>query len=155
MTRRRRSLQSGSALAMVAVAGVLAGCGTQHPTVSELKAVPGAMSEYPGSVAIAGHGAREGEHTLVNSSGATLFTTYCTDASQPEVSDWFASELGRKGWTAEPNPTRTTSTDVVATEGWRRGERSFTLELLSPGYVARVGASQGQPCSVGYRTFVQ
>ncbi|HEX2895047.1 MAG TPA: hypothetical protein VHO29_13695 [Marmoricola sp.] len=152
-TGRRRVLPGAALLA--ASIGVLVGCGTQHPTISELEAVPAATSSYPGSVAIGGHGAREGEHTLVSSSGGMLFTTYCTTASPSQVSQWFASELGRNGWTAESNPVGTTNTSVVATEAWDRGERVFTLELLSPAYVERLGASQGQPCSSGYRTVVQ
>jgi hypothetical protein len=136
-------------------AGLLAGCGTQHPTTSELDAVPGATSSYPGSVAVGGHGAREGEHTLVNDSGAMLFTLYCTAAAQPQVTAWFAAELARDGWKAVPNPVGTTSTDVAATEEWRRGARRFTLELLSPAYVGRLSAAKRQSCSSGYRTVVQ
>lgn len=134
---------------------LLAGCGTQHPTTSELEAVPGATSSYPGSVAVGGHGAREGEHTLANSSSAVLFSTYCTVARQPEVTHWFASDLGRDGWTAEPNPVGTTNSDVVATEEWRRDGRRFTVQLLSPAYIGRLSAAQGQSCSSGYRTVVQ
>lgn len=155
MTRRRWSMRAGSALAVVPLAGLLAGCGTQHPTTSELKAVPGATSSYPGSVVVAGRGAREGEHTLVSSSGAMLFTLYCTDASQPEVTHWLASQLGRTGWTAESNPVGTTNTDVLATEEWRRDRHRFTLQLLSPAYVERLSAAQGRSCSSGYRTVVQ
>lgn len=154
-TRQRPCLLAWSALAMVPLAGLLAGRGTQHPTTSELEAVPGATSSYPRSVAVGGHGAREGEQTLVNSSGAVLFSTYCTVASQPEVTHWFASELGSDGWTVEPNPVRTTNSDVVATEEWRRGGRRFTLQLLSPAYVGRLSAAQGQSCSYGYRIVVQ
>jgi hypothetical protein len=155
MTRRRSFPLAGTALALVPLAGLLAGCGTQHPTTSELQAVPGATSSYPGSVAVGGHGARPGEHTLVNSSGAVLFTTYCTAASQTEVTRWFASELGRDGWTVEPNPVGTTNSDVAATQEWRRGERRFTLQLLSAAYVGRLSAAQGRPCPSGYRTVVQ
>lgn len=147
----RGCLLTSSALAMA----LLAGCGTQHPTTSELEAVPGATASYPGSVAVAGRGAREGEHTLVNSSGAMLFSTYCTDAGQPEVSRWFAAELERHGWTAESHPAGTTSGDVSATEEWRRGARRFTLQLLSAAYVARLAATEGRQCPSGYRTVVQ
>jgi len=155
MTGRRLRLLARPALAVVPLAGLLAGCGTQHPTTSELEAVPGATSSYPGSVAVGGHGVREGEHTLVNSSGGVLFSTYCTVARQPAVAHWFASELGRDGWTAEPNPVGTTNSDVVATEEWRRGGRRFTLQLLSPAYVGRLSAARGRSCSSGYRTVVQ
>ena len=155
MTRQRSCLLAWPALVMVPLAGLLAGCGTQHPTTSELGAVPGATSSYPGSVPVGGHGAREGEHTLVSSSGAVLFSTYCTVASQPEVTHWFASELGRDGWTAVQNPAGTTNGDVAAAEEWRRGGRRFTLQLLSPAYVGRLSAAQGQSCSYGYRIVVQ
>jgi len=151
----RPSLLVGTALAMVPLAGVLAGCGTQHPTTSQLKSLPGATASYPGSVAVGGHGARKGEHSLVNSSGAVLFSTYCTAAGQPEVTRWFASELGRDGWRAEHNPVGTTNSDVAAIAEWRRGGRRFTLQLLSPTYVGRLSAAQGKSCSSGYRTVVQ
>jgi hypothetical protein len=154
-TRHRLGLLAGCAAGTVALAGVLGGCGTQHPTIAELKAVPGATSSYPGSVAIYGHGERKGEHTLVNASGAMLFTTYCTDASAAEVTDWFSSKLGRAGWTADPNPVGMADTDVLATEAWYRGERLFDVELLSPAYVGRVSATLGLPCRTGYKTIVQ
>lgn len=155
MTRRRSCLLAWPALAAVSLAGLLSGCGPEHPTTSELEAVPGATSSYPDSVAVGGHGAHEGEHTLVNSSGAVLFSTYCTAASQSEVTNWFASELRGDGWTAVRNPVGTTNGDVVATEEWRRGGRRFTLQLLSPAYVGRLSVSQGRSCSSGYRTVVQ
>ena len=113
------------------------------------------LSSYPGSVAVGGHGAQEGEHTLVSSSSAVLFSTYCTTARPPELTRWFASELRHDGWTAESHPVGTTGNDVVATAEWRRGERRFTLHLLSPAYVGRVSAARGTPCSSGYRTVVQ
>ncbi len=155
MSRRRSFPLAGTALAMLPLAGLLADCGTQHPTTSELQAVPGATSSYPGCAAVGGHGARPGEHTLVNSSGAVLFTTYCTAASQTHVTRWFATKLSRDGWTDEPNPVGTTNSDVVATQAWRRGERRFTLQLLSAEYVGRLSAAQGRPCPSGYRTVVQ
>jgi len=142
-------------LAAAPLAGLLAGCGTEHPTTSELQAVPGATSSYPGSAAVRGHGAHEGEHTLVDSSGAVLFSTYCTDASRSELTRWFASELDRDGWADEANPVGTTNSDVVATQEWHRGQRHFTLQLLSPAYVGRLGAARGESCSTGYRSVVQ
>lgn len=151
MTRRHACLVAGSALAVAS----LAGCGTEHPTTSELKAVPGAIASYPGSVAVGGQGAREGEHTLVDSSGAVLFGTYCVDADQSEVVRWYTSELDHDGWKADRNTAGTTTTDVVATQEWRRDGRRFTLELLSPAYVGRLGATQGRSCRSGYRTVVQ
>lgn len=151
MTRRHASLLAGSALVLAS----LAGCGTEHPTTSELKAVPGATASYPGSVAVGGHGEREGEHSLVNSSGAVLFSTHCADASQSEVIGWFTSRLEHDGWKADRDPAGTTNTDVVATQEWRRDGRRFTLELLSPAYVGRLDATQGRSCQSGYRTVVQ
>ena len=142
-------------LAFVPLVGLLAGCGTQHPTASELKAVPGAMSSYPGSVAVGGHGAREGEHTLWSSSPAVILGTFCAAASQLEVTHWFASELGRDGWKAEPNPVGTTDADVVATEEWRRGRRTFSVQWMSPAYVGRLSAAHGLTCSSSYSVFVQ
>jgi len=142
-------------LTLMLLAALLAGCGTQHPTAAELASVPGATSSYPASVAVGGHGAQEGEHTLVSSSSAVLFSTYCTTARPPELTRWFASELRHDGWTAESHPVGTTSNEVVTTEEWRRGERRFTLHLLSPAYVERVSAARGTPCSSGYRTVVQ
>jgi hypothetical protein len=142
-------------LAFVPLGGLLAGCGTQHPTASELKAVPGAMASYPGSVAVGGHGPREGEHTLWSSSSAVIVGTFCAAASQREVTHWFASELGRDGWVAEPNPVVTTATDVVATEEWRHGRRTFTMQWMSPAYVGRLSTAHGLACSSSYRVFVQ
>jgi hypothetical protein len=84
-----------------------------------------------------------------------LVSTYCTAASRPAVTRWFASALGHEGWTAEPNPVGTTNSDVVATEEWRRGARRFTVQLLSPAYVGRLDAAPGRNCSSGYRTVVQ
>jgi len=151
----RRTALARTALALVPLVGVLAGCGTEHPTASELEAVPGAMSSYPRSVAVGGHAAREGEHTLWSSSPATIRGTFCTAASQQEVARWFASNLKRDGWNAEPNPVGTSDTDVVATHEWHRGRRVFTLRLMSQAYVGRLSVAHGLTCASSYRIFVQ
>jgi hypothetical protein len=148
-------MMRSTALALVPLAGLLAGCHAQHPTVSELESVPGAMSSYPGSVAVGGHGAVKGEHTLWSSSPAMILGTFCATASQPEVTRWCASELGRDGWKTVPNPVGTTDSDVVATEEWRRGRRTFTLELMTPTSVGRLSAAYSRRCSAGYRVVVQ
>lgn len=139
----------------VATGLVLAGCGTVHPTVSELRSIPGATAAYPGSVAVAGRGATPGSRTLFASNPSLLFATYCTHADQRALTRWFAEELSHTDWQADPNPARTTSTDVTDTHGWRRGQRRFTLQILSPTYLARLGSRLGQSCPTGYRTTVQ
>lgn len=133
----------------------LAGCGTVHPTVSELRSIPGATAAYPGSVAVVGRGATHGNHTLFASNPSMLFTTYCTDADKPALIRWFADELNHADWQSDTNPAGTTSNDVTETQRWTRGHRRFTLQIFSPTYVARLSSQHGQPCPTGYRTTVQ
>lgn len=152
MTRRRAI--AGSMLAMVPLVGLLAGCEARDAAVSELKAVPGAMTSYPGSVAIGGHGTVKGQHTLWSDNPAMILGTFCAPASRPDVARWFASRLGRDGWTTVPNPSGTDG-DVEATEEWNRGRRIFTLELMTSAYVERLRTAYRLVCSSGYRVTVQ
>ena len=145
----------GPMLAVVPLVGLLTGCGTQGAAVSRLEAVPGAMASYPGSIAIGGHGAVKGQHTLWSDNPPMILGTFCADASQRDVSRWFASELGRDGWKAVSNPVGTTDIDVEATEQWNRGRRLFTLHLMTPAYVGRLSAGYDLKCLSGYKVTVQ
>lgn len=151
----RRTALAGPVLALVPLVGLLAGCGTQDSAVSELEAVPGAMASYPGSIAIGGHGAVNGQHTLWSNNPAMILGTFCATASQRDVTRWFASKLRRDGWNAVPNPVGTTDNDVEASKQWNRGRHNFTLELMTPAYVERLSVAYTLKCSSGYRVFVQ
>ena len=151
----RTTALAGPMLAMVPLVGFLAGCGTQDSTASGLEAVPGAMSSYPGSIAIGGHGTRKSAHTLWSTNPAMILGTFCATASQPEVARWFAFRLSRDSWKTVPNPVGTTDHDVAATEQWNRGKRAFTLELMTSAYVDRLSSAQRLRCSSGYRVLVQ
>lgn len=144
-----RGLRATSALVSVLF---IAGCGTVHPTVAELRDVPGATALYPGSVVLFGLGASEGRHTLFDSSPAMLFATYCTTSQRPEVIRWFGDELQREGWLAERNPAGIASSDVEEVYRWIRGDRRFTLQMLSSAYAAEASAGHTAPCTTAYRT---
>lgn len=145
-----------AAWATFAIASVLltAGCGAVHPTVAELRAVPGATAMYPGSGVLFGLGASEGRHTPFDASPAMLFATYCATSQQPEVTRWFGAALRREGWLADPNPVGTTDSDVEGVNSWIRGDRRFTLQLLSSAYATRASAGHPAPCTTAYRTTV-
>lgn len=110
---------------------------------------------YPASVAVYGHGTSEGIHTLWSSSPSLLFATYCTLGQETAVITWFGDELTRDGWHSDAHPAGTTDADVAAVHGWTRGDRRFTLQVLSPAYVARLAQSRATQCTTGYRTSVQ
>jgi hypothetical protein len=65
---------------------------------------------------------------------------------------WFGDELRREGWLADPNPAGTTTTDVEGVHSWIRGDRRFTLQVLSNAYAAKASAGHAAPCTTAYRT---
>ena len=141
-------------LVLAAVLG-LAACQAVHPTVSELRTVPGASATYPTSVAVHGVAATEGRHTLFDSSPSMLLATYCTTDGEMDVVSWFAASLESDGWQSVPNPPGSSTSDVARTVEWRRGDRRFTVQVLTPVYVGRLDPALARRCTTAYRTVAQ
>lgn len=141
-------------LVAVAAAVTLAGCGTVHPTVAELRALPGATASYPGSVAIDGPGGHEGSNTLWAHNPSQFGALYCTTETESEVVQWFADQLAADGWEQKADPART-GTDQSAEEAWDRGDRNFRLLIMSEAYTGHLKLPPGQSCPVAYTTITQ
>ena len=128
---------------------VLMGCGTVHPTLAELRAVPGATVRYPGSTQIRSFD-QESSGNLFAKNQAVLKSDWCTSAPDDAYRDWFAHELRALGWSERHTGVSTADPDVTLFQEWTRGGRTFDLYRLSSSYVARAGLT----CAHAYRITV-
>src|SRR4051812_21557060 len=118
MTRARHLLAGG------VVALALAGCGTVHPTLDDLRAVPGATAQYPGSVEIVS-GNQESNANAMAENGAILKSYRCAGAPRATWGPWFGDQLAANGWELQHN-VRFPGTDGSVVVGeWRRGDHLF------------------------------
>lgn len=141
----------------VAAAGgalILASCGV-HPSVTELRKVPGVSASYPGSTAVEGPRGIEGQHTLFARNPSALLATYCTRRSSPDVARWFDQQLTSLHWVREVHPTVIAGADPAEMFVWNRGSRLFRLEVKPQSYAAAQATKTGRPCVTAYEVRIQ
>jgi hypothetical protein len=150
MTRARH------VLAAAVLGGVLMGCGTVHPTLDDLRAVPGGASQYPGSVEIES-GNQESNANLVAKNAAVLRSYRCAGAPRETWGSWFADQLTAAGWELVHNPSFPGTDGSVLVGEWRRGDYLFDLYALSPAHLASLERQYGGPagCTSGYETLMR
>jgi hypothetical protein len=149
MTRIRQLLVG------VALACLLVGCGTVHPTLEDLRAVAGATLQYPGSVEIVG-GDIESDSNLMAKNPAHLGSSRCVGASRETWAPWFEQQLAANGWVLQHRSSFPgTDGDVLVGE-WRHGDYLFDLYDLSAAHLASLEEQYGAPtgCAYGYQTRV-
>lgn len=146
-------------LVAAALTGVGGCAGTRHPTVAELRAIPGATARYPGSEVYVDD-EQEGQFGVDSGNPAHLRLYGCaTGASNAsQVTSWYAHALEADGWERYPGAAYSLDPRFNA-DGitWRRGERVFSLRLAVQGGLDGLAVSRHrQPgCAVGYETLVQ
>lgn len=143
-----------------AVSLLVSGCaGQRHPTVAELRAVPGATVTYPGSeVYIAGDD--EGTFGIDSGNPSMLRVYACATGarSSAQVTAWYDETLTRSGWRADSTGPQTAGPNgTLDGMSWRRGERDFTVRLAASGEFGPLAISrQHKPgCAVAYESIVQ
>jgi hypothetical protein len=142
-------------LAAATLVGVSTGCGTVHPTIKDLQAVPGATLQYPGSVEIVGGGV-ESDSNIMAKNPAHLGSSRCVGASRETWAPWFEQQLAANGWELQHNSTFPgTDGDALVGE-WRHGDYLFDLYDLSAAHLASLVEQYGGPagCAYGYETRV-
>jgi hypothetical protein len=136
------------------------GCaGTRHPTVAELRAIPGATARYPGSEVYVDD-EQEGQFGIDSGNPAHLRLYGCgTGAGNAgQVTSWYAHTLEAAGWVRYPGGAYSLDPRFNADGiSWRRGEQDFSLRLAVRGGLDGLAVSlHHQPgCAVGYETLVQ
>lgn len=133
---------------------ILAACGV-HPSVGELREVPGASASYPGSTAVEGPGGIEGRHTLFATNPSVLLATYCTGHSATEVTRWFDQQLTSRHWVRDGLPTAIAGSDPADLFVWNRGSRIFRLEVKPPSYAGASARKTARPCLNAYEVRIQ
>ena len=134
----------------------VAGCGTVHPTLDDLRAVAGATLQFPGSVEIVS-GDQESSGNLMAKNGAVLKSYRCTSSTRESWAPWFEDQLAVTGWELVHNPSFGTQGDDVLVGEWRRGDYLFDLYDLSPVHLASLEQQYGggASCSGGYETLMR
>jgi hypothetical protein len=144
------------AAVVVVLAGLAAGCGTVHPTLDDLRAVPGGTLQYAGSVEITS-GDQESSSNLMAKNGAVLKSYRCANAARTEWAPWFVGRLEEQGWTQVANPSFAGGGDDTLVGEWRRGDYLFDLYELSADHLAALESQYGDgaPCTDGYETLMR
>jgi hypothetical protein len=155
---RRGASPAGSVLAISAIAAsLLVGCSSRpHPTLQELRGVPGATASLPG----ASEYRRVATDSAAGPDGGTpasIAVDACTTRTAAELTSWFDQHLTAAGWSHDP---ATHDVDPgLYTKGfaWVREHRRFDLLLDTRANADRLAAAAGQPagCPTAYRTLVQ
>jgi hypothetical protein len=150
MTRARHLL------AGVVLGAALAGCGTVHPTLDDLRAVPGGALQYPGSVEIES-GNQESNANVMAKNGAILRSYRCAGAPRETWGPWFADQLAAAGWEAVHNPSFGSGDGDTLVGEWRRGDYLFDLYDLSAAHLVSLHDQYGGPqgCASGYETLMR
>ena len=117
---------------LVAVAAVVAllvagGAGDELGRLSTLEE---ASLAYPGSTEI-DRGDYPRSSSPTGEAGATLWRLLGVDASPRQLSEYFATELGRLGW---EEGLAISTTDELAAHAWERGDVTFRLGIRDPNH---------------------
>ena len=142
---RRAVTLAGAAIVVLAVTA----CGTVHPTLEDLRAVPGATARFPGSTRIQSFD-QDSSSNLFAKNQAILKSDWCADGTDEQHRRWYADHLAANGWSERGSGVGSSDPDVSLLQEWDRGDRTFSLYALSSAYVERAGGS----CAHGYETTV-
>ena len=139
--------------------GLLGGCSTRHPSIEELRQVPGATAVYPGTTTYRAY-EQPGENGVDGGSPSTRATMGCATGASTRgpVIDWFLGQLEPAGWVRQaPFPSTGALGTYDVTYAWTRGERQFRLSFVKAAEANSVAAAAGLPtgCPVVYDAVVQ
>lgn len=130
---------------------------TRHPTVDELRQVPGATSFYPAAVTYFNQ-ASEGAYGVDSGSPSSIHVFACTDpATQDTVSEWFGARLTAAGWIKDPGHAGVDPSTHTGGSSWTREQRHFELRFPTTAYTERIARGVGKPagCRNAYESYVQ
>lgn len=148
-------MRSALVIAVTTLALVLvAGCATtRHPTVAELRQIPGASATYPNTVVYTTHDT-EGDYGIDGGNPAVLDTEGCATGATVRgvVIDWFNQTLQAAGWTERAGDPMQVVGDFDATYTWQRGPRRLTVSFATTDHADAAAAAAGKPtgCPVAY-----
>jgi len=154
-----RSARVAAVVLALGCVGLLGGCSARHPSVEELRQVPGATASYPGTTTYRAY-EQPGQNGVDGGSPSTRATMGCaTGASnRGPVLDWFIGQLEPAGWVRQaPFPSTGTLETYDVTYAWTRGERQFQVSFVTAAEANSVAAAAGLPsgCPVVYDAVVQ
>jgi hypothetical protein len=131
-------------------------CGTVHPTLDELRSVPGATSEYPNSSQLQSFD-QDSSSNLFAKNAAILKSYWCSPVDRSTWSAWFSQQLVAQGWESHHTIVDSSTPDVTQVQEWTRGDRTFDLYALSQSYTQELIQDRNGPtsCVSGYGTTVQ
>lgn len=149
------SRRLGAAAMVVMTAVGLSACGTVHPTLEDLRAVPGATSQFPGSVELAS-GDQESSSNAMAKNPAVLSSYRCAGAPQATYSAWFQQQLTSAGWTPHHTVVQPSDPSLTLLAEWVRGDRAFDLYAVSEAHARSLASQAGKQvdCVGPYRTLV-
>jgi hypothetical protein len=156
--RRQRIRSARVTIGWAIAASLLAGCARAqpHPTLKELRAVPGVTLTFPGALEYR-RVATESAPGVDSGTPASIAVDACTSAAESELISWFDQHLKSAGWREDP---ATHSVDPgLFTRGydWVKDGRRFDLMLETRRNADRVAAEADRApgCPTPYRTLAQ
>jgi hypothetical protein len=151
----RRGLRHTLPLLTVALVLLVASCGRQpHPTLSELKEVPGAQLSYPGSFHEVAK-AVESNHKF-GPNPAFFGVRGFTNDSESRVLDYFQNSLQSQGWSHDINRICCPE-EWAATRAFKREGRFMVVAIVSTPYRQRAVARDKRYADYAtvYETLIQ
>jgi hypothetical protein len=160
-SERQRLLQVRTLVAILfslilAVMGT-ACSGARHPTLAELRRVPGATLTYPNATVFRSVGT-EPSDGVDGGDPAYLKVAACAGIDDNTLVSSFAKQLAASGWSPAPGKQGVSDANsYTAAYAWRMGQRNFELRLMTPRYADVVAKETGHPagCSGGYESVSQ
>jgi len=132
-------------IALAVLMTSLFGCRATDGRLEELRALPEATLTYPGSEEVA-EGGSAGGMTIDGPQVAFSWRLLGVDASDEEIEDFFAEELGSRGWVEGSGASGIRTTGELRARAWQKDAVLFRLAFRDP-------AHQADPAHVSrYRT---
>jgi hypothetical protein len=157
-SRRQRIWSARVTVGWAIAASLLAGCADvqPHPTLKELRRVPGVTLTFPGALEYR-RVATDSAPGVDGGTPASITVDACTSAARSELISWFDQHLKSDGWRKDPAAHNVDPGLFTRGYDWVRDGHRFDLMLETRRNADRIAAEAGRApgCPTPYRTLAQ